>query len=139
MISAFFLLSLLLVSCGGGNGAANIAPAFEAAKNHEEVSKVVELLTQEDIDCDNLSAEEYAKLGLCILYVAGNDQTPKKEELKKLKTLCNNYDKAGSKMTEQQLREAKECAEKLLAETNQSAPAQPDSSQPEPTQPENNQ
>lgn len=116
ILSALFIVSLAITSCGGGKGADNIAPAYDAVKNKAEVSKIVELLTQDDIDFANVSPEEYAKLGICLLYVTSNDTTGGQEEVKKLKGLLNKYDKAGEDMTPQQLQEAKNCALQLVTQ-----------------------
>lgn len=114
-IAGAFLLGMAVSSCGGGNeGAANIGPAFDAAKNNEGAAKVAELLTENDIDCSQLSAEDYAKLGLCLLYVNQNDTTATREEASKLKSLGNSYDKAGEAMSPQQLQEAQQAATSLL-------------------------
>lgn len=112
-----FLLSIAITSCGGGNeGASNISPAFDAAKNNEGPAKVADLLTENDIDCSQLSTEEYAKLGLCLLYVNQNDSSASKQELSKLKDLTNSFDKAGESMSPEALKAAQDAALSLVGE-----------------------
>lgn len=114
ILTGLFLISMVMISCS--HAEENVNAAYEAVAKKEKVSKVIEILTEEDIDCKKISAENYAKLGICLLYIA--DSNPSADEMKKLNALYNGYDRAGENMSESELQEVQNCALKLVESNN---------------------
>lgn len=108
--SIFLLASFVFASCGGGNGADNIDAAVNAVTANEGAAKVVEILTQEDIDFNNLTPEQYGKLGVCLLYVSNSSE----EEMAKIKGLYKSFDKFGESLSDEQLQAARQAAMSLV-------------------------
>ena len=110
--SSILFISLLLSSCGG-NYQENLDSATKIVSSGGNANEVIELLTKDEIKCKDLSPDEYGKLAVCLAYVM--NARPSSEDLKKIKDLYKNFDKAGEDMSSQQLQEAKQCALQMLS------------------------